>query len=136
MKTQEQEAQDPQRTEMENPSEQQRILSKTPAPNPHHGQGRGFKDRDAIREGLANHTSQKKPLESPRQKTGAPTSNIVTGDRTNGQADYQLTLLHLLRADLSQLDQTKGKNGILVHGPSHQGPRTALMIQEEPIALD
>ena len=56
----------------------------------------------------------------------------VIGDRTTGQVGDQLTLVNLLSIDQSTLDLEQAKDGISVHGPSCQGPRTLLVIHMEP----
>jgi len=110
-------------------------LPKTPAPNLHLDQSMRSKDMDESRKGVACLTNPEEQLEHLKIQLRPQTSSTATGDRTIQQTDCQLTLLHLWKEDLSKSDTTEGKMGIWVHGPSHQGARTSLIIQEEPPEL-
>lgn len=85
-----------------------------------------------FRKGLALCTNHQEGMESPRSPNKASKPKPATGDRTTKNNDWQQTLEHLLSEELSQLDYTKAENGILTHGPSHQGARTSLIIHIEP----
>mgnify|MGYP000922461875 CR=1 FL=1 len=124
-------SQDSPRLKMQNPQNLTVIFSKMSAPNLGGNMGEDSKTRNGMREGWVNCPDQKKSLESPNEQVRAPSNLTATGDRTTEQTDDQLTLVNLLSTDQSTLDLEQAKNGISVHGPSYQGPRTLLVISLE-----
>ena len=102
-----------------------------PAPNLGGSMGEGSKTRNGMREGLVYYPDQEKNLESPKEQDRAPRDMTATGDKTTEQAGDQLTLINLLSTHQNTLDLEQAKNGISVHGPSYQGPRTLLVISLE-----
>ena len=72
--------------------------------------------------------SQRESKESKIDRTRQTDSKISN----SGLSAKQPTLLHFLNSDERLLDHDKTWNGISVHGPSQQGPRTMLVILQEP----
>ena len=106
-------------------------FTKTPAPNLGGSKRKEFKAMDTLREGLGKYTNQETSMESPRKSVRTSKDQTVTGDRTTEETDCQQTLVHVLREAQEQLEANQGGNGILVHGPSHQGSRVELIIHRE-----
>jgi hypothetical protein len=105
--------------------------TKTSAPNLGRSKSKEFKAMDTLREGLSNYTNQETSMESPRKSVRTTKDQTVTGDRTTEETDCQQTLVQVLREAQEQLEANQGGNDILVHGPSHQGPRVELIIHSE-----
>ena len=112
--------------------EQISVLDKTLAPNVHEGlkstthtsQGCIIDPRSPKDDEEGNRTSKGRKLDRTCQ-TDSRFSN-------NGLSAKHPTLLHFLSPDEGLLGHEETWNGISVHGPSQQGPRTMLVILQEP----
>jgi hypothetical protein len=102
------------------------------APNPHGRQTKGF---DASRNSiilLRSYPGHEKAKQEPREHSRGPNNQSDDKIRGTGQTANQLTLCNALSPNLEQLEQDKDRNGILAHGPSHLGPRSLLIIHQQP----
>lgn len=108
------------------------CLGKTLAPNSHMMEQACYKGMEGPNTNLTTCSNQEKPNKSLKKQV---TTSKVQTDRehdTSEQPVCQQTLLGLLSQDLGKLNLNQARDAIFTHRPCCQGPRTILVVHEEP----